>query len=675
MTHTSLARRGGFAVGAVVLVLAVANLVALLLLDRRDLLLSPDAVLPLIASLVALVVLRALPTSPIGWLLVAAAASSAVFGASALLVAESPDLPGLLLDLTAWLSTWVWLPSYLITFWFIPLLFPDGRAASARWRPVVRVSAALLVVESLLLAFGTRESIEPEVGNPWAVEPVAEVLVVVEPVIYISMMVLVVLGLASLLHRFVRSQGLVRVQVLCVLVAAAVGVAYYLLMRSGLLLAVLLPVAIGVAVLRFRLYDVERLLGRTIVYGGLAGTATLLYVALVLVAGGVFGADRDLTVQATGIFVSVLLIHPLRDRFLTLAQRLVHGRRSGPYETLAQLARQVGSAMSPDEALPRMAEGIAAALRTRSVRVTATAPNGASQSWHAPVEAVEAEDEAAAVVRRVVHHGVEVGSLRVVRDAPLTAQESGLLEVLVAQAGPSLHAVALTMQLREQLAHAVRQAEELRSSRSRIVTAHDAARRGIERDLHDGAQQGLLALAVQLGRVQRKVGEEPAEAAVELGELQELARRTLVELRALAAGTYPSGLRELGLAAALREQTDRAPQRVVVHDELTDRLSPELETALYFTCMEAVTNAQKHANASQVDVRLTQAAPECISFTVTDDGCGFDAVATPRGNGLVGMADRLGAFGGEVVVASRLGTGTTVTGTAYEPAARYSSTA
>jgi signal transduction histidine kinase len=202
------------------------------------------------------------------------------------------------------------------------------------------------------------------------------------------------------------------------------------------------------------------------------------------------------------------------------------------------------------------------------------------------------------------------------------------------------------------------QAEDLRASRARVTRAFDAARRGIERDLHDGAQQGLLALSVRLSRLADRV---PPQLREEVASLQGLSRGTLVDLRRLASGTYPSALRELGVAAALREAI--GPE-VTVSDRLEHRPSEETEAALYFAALEAVTNARKHAKAGTIDVILDRAADGAYYFRVDDDGVGMDTAT--GGTGLAGIADRLGARGGTLTVESTCGRGTTVTGTAYE---------
>jgi signal transduction histidine kinase len=658
--------RAGLVLAVAALAMGLVNIAVVLGTARTELLISPDVWLPLTATLTGALVVRQVPGNAVGWLLLGMALSSALFGASALVVIESPPVPALLTDAAAWLSAWVWLPSYLLGLVVLPMVFPDGRAAGRRWRPVLWLAVALLAAESVLLAFGSRESVEPGVPNPWVLEPVAGLLPVAEPLIWVGMPGLALIAVASLVLRLVRAEPAARLQIVTVLVAAAVGVAYWLLLESGLLVAVLLPTAIAVSVLRYRLYGVERLLVGTVTYGGLALTAAGFYLATVVAVTRLWADADDVRVQVSALVAAVLLIHPLKDRFLAFARRVVFGVRSRPYDALVRLARDIGAAVSPDQTMPLMAEAVATALDADHVRVTVARPDGALSTAEAgPV----AEPGPSTDARAVVHHGCQVGRLEVWRRTPLRADEDELLAALVAQAGPALHAVRLTEELRAERDLAVAQAAELRSSRARLVTAHDTARRSLERDLHDGAQQGLLAMAVELGRIARRLPPDP-DLAVRVAEVQELARRILVDVRSLASGTFPSALAELGVAAAVRERGPGLGPEVVVRDAHGRRSSPAVESAVFFSCMEAVANAAKHAGCSRIEVSLHAAPPDGLQFVVRDDGAGFcpDQVVGD-GTGLLGMADRLGALGGGVEVDSAPGAGTTVRGTAYEPGA------
>jgi signal transduction histidine kinase len=208
-----------------------------------------------------------------------------------------------------------------------------------------------------------------------------------------------------------------------------------------------------------------------------------------------------------------------------------------------------------------------------------------------------------------------------------------------------------------------RQAEELRVSRARIVAAADAERRRIERNLHDGAQQHLVALAVNL-RLARDLAEtDPVSAFGALDDLAADVKATITELRNLAHGIYPPLLSDSGLATALRSAAARCPLDVSVHAEGAGRYPAEMEAAIYFCCLEALQNAAKHAPTSHVTVRLWEESGS-LSFEVTDDGAGFAVESTPPGHGFMNMGDRLGAIGGVLRWDSAPGAGTCIFGSA-----------
>jgi len=246
-------------------------------------------------------------------------------------------------------------------------------------------------------------------------------------------------------------------------------------------------------------------------------------------------------------------------------------------------------------------------------------------------------------------------------DRDFTGQEEDVLAELGRQMGLALHNTQLDLALQDTLDEVRRQAGEIQASRRRLVQAADGERRRIERDLHDGAQQHLVALSVSLRLARDMVGDAP-EAAVELlDELHLLVKETVQEVRNLAHGIYPPLLAESGLPAALRTAAARSPLNVTVDAEMADRFTPEVEAAVYFCCLEALQNAAKHALGSSVAIRLWRDAGGLL-FEVADDGPGFDVDAVSGGHGFVNMADRLGAIGGTVRWESTPGRGTRVSG-------------
>jgi signal transduction histidine kinase len=237
----------------------------------------------------------------------------------------------------------------------------------------------------------------------------------------------------------------------------------------------------------------------------------------------------------------------------------------------------------------------------------------------------------------------------------LTPVEEKLLTDLAAQAGLVLKNVGLTAELLLRL-------EELRASRQRLVAAQDEERRRLERNLHDGAQQNLVALKVKLGLAEMLAEKDPEKAKTVLAELKNDADEALETLRDLARGIYPPLLADKGLTAALESQARKATVPVTVEADGIGRYPQDIEAAVYFCVLEALQNVQKYAKASHAFVRLNT-NDGTIGFEVEDDGVGFDAATVKRGSGLTNMTDRLDALGGSVRITSIPGAGTSVRGT------------
>ena len=228
------------------------------------------------------------------------------------------------------------------------------------------------------------------------------------------------------------------------------------------------------------------------------------------------------------------------------------------------------------------------------------------------------------------------------------------MEDLASQAGLVLHNVRLTAELQARL-------DDLRAAQKRLVAAQDHERRKLERDLHDGAQQQLVALAVQLKLARTLLDRDPATVGGMLDGLQTSAADALADLRDLARGIYPQLLADRGLAAALEAQATKSSVPTTVRSDGVERHPREVEAAVYFTCLEALNNVAKYSGAKAATVSLAQ-ANGTLTFTVADDGIGFDPGRVAYGTGLQGMADRLDAIGGDIRVRSAPGEGTTVTG-------------
>jgi signal transduction histidine kinase len=409
----------------------------------------------------------------------------------------------------------------------------------------------------------------------------------------------------------------------------------------------LLPIAAGIGILRYRLYDIDVVINKTVVYGLLAALVTAIYVAIVIGIGTIVGSGRSPFLSAVAAAVVALLFQPLRRRAQHFANRIVYGERATPYEVLSGFSERLADTYSVDDVLPRLArvlgEGIGAErisvlLRTGDRTVTiASWPEG---------ELASPANERAFEVR---HQGDALGEIRVAMPANehLDAGQERLAADVAAQAGLVLRNAALVA--------------DLRDSRRRIVAAQDERARKLERNIHDGAQQQLVALAVKLGLVERVVRTDAAAAESMVAEAKVEANDALENLRDLARGIYPPLLADQGLAAALRSQARKAAVPVEVEPDGIGRYPAETEAAVYFSCLEALQNVAKYAEASSATVRLSQSNGS-LTFEVADDGRGFDPGAAERGSGLQGMADRLAALGGTLTVRSAPGEGTTIAG-------------
>jgi signal transduction histidine kinase len=382
------------------------------------------------------------------------------------------------------------------------------------------------------------------------------------------------------------------------------------------------------------------------------------------VIGAFIGATEGLALVATAIVA--VAFQPVRARAQGIANRLVYGKRATPYEVLSEFSERVAETYSIEDVLPRMArilaEGTGAIrtevwLRVRSeLRPAASWPEGGTSASPVaitgdvlPAIASASRVAAATSVAQVRHQGVLLGALTVIKPPlePLTPAEEKLLADLASQAGLVLRNVALL--------------SDLRASRQRLVAAQDEERRRLERNLHDGAQQQLVALAVKQRLVGELIAKDPDKATSMIAELQQDTAEALDTLRDLARGIYPQVLVDQGLPAALEAQIRKTPVPVDLRRDSIGRHDQEIEAAVYFCCLEALQNVSKYANASKALVRLAVDGP-WLTFGVEDDGAGFDPAQTKLGTGLQGMSDRLEALGGGLEIQSEPGRGTTIAG-------------
>ncbi|MGI8615629.1 MAG: sensor histidine kinase [Actinomycetota bacterium] len=637
---------------------------------------------------VGAVVASRIPGNPLGWLMLTIGLGFALVGLTSELVTygyvTEPSASVPFLDLAVWLSNWV----FFVVFMPIPLillLFPTGRVHSPRWRwvPAAVVTVAVVSAVAVMLSPGAVDNDVVKVPNPTGVEALRPVL---GPVLFATTTGLFLASVASvvaLFLRYRRASGDERQQIrwlaylaalACVLLVGTIGsgvvsadgdqfnpVVEGLWLALIAVIGVAFPVAIGLSIIRHGLFDLELVIKRTVVFAVLVVALMVVGgVATTLVGVGLVPSldERPALLLAAGVLLGLLLL-PLYRFSTWLADRLVFGGRSTPYEVLTEFSGRVGATYSSEDVLPRMAQLVGEATRARAARVwlrvgrelhaAATWPPDlptATSLQTEPGRLPELRGEEAFEVR---HQGELLGGLSVEPSPsdPMTPAKRRIVRDLASQAGFVLRNVRLI--------------EELRASRQRLVAAQDEERRRLERNIHDGAQQQLVALTVKLRLLEQIAGRDPAKATEIATQLQAEATAALDDLRDLARGIYPPLLADKGLPAALEAQARKLRVPVSVDAGDLGRFSQDVEAAVYFSCLEALQNVTKYAEASKVKISLARSDGR-LSFAVTDDGVGFDPASASHGSGLQGIADRLDALGGTFEIVSTVGEGTAVNG-------------
>ena len=399
-----------------------------------------------------------------------------------------------------------------------------------------------------------------------------------------------------------------------------------------------------------------------LVLGGLAGFVLLVYAVLVVGGGVLLGrtgsADVALSVLATAVVA--LSFDRVQSRLETFSSRLLHGGAASPYDVLRGFSETASGRYAAEELPERMArllaEGTGAAW-SEVWLVVGDRPRLAA-TWTPGAVAPGAErlgpgDDAG---RRSldVRHGEELLGVLVVQEhpyVPMSSVEERLFAGLAAQAGLVLRGAQLRAELEQRAEELSARAEELKGSRQRLVDDQDAARRSLERDIHDGAQQHLVALAVNLRLAQTLADRSPDRAAELLAAQQRASVDAIETLVRLSRGIYPPLLTGGGLALALEAAIDVSPVPVKLDAEGIGRYPARLEAAAYFCCLEALQNATKHAGATRIRICLRHDGDELV-LTVEDDGTGFDTASSLSGSGLSNMRDRMEALDGTLLVTS-----------------------
>ncbi len=636
-----LARAGRFAIAVAALGVAV-SVAVVAAWERHPLavVLAAEAVVMMPLVIVGAAAVRGAPGNVVGWLLLTSgmfmpvAIAGYLYGRAAF--DGGHDLPGA--SFAAWLDGWPWVPAQLSVALFAPLLFPDGRLPSRRWRILVGLDLALCaaLVLSTLLAPGLLDW--PEVANPTGLPGPAGQLASTLMGAIVLVAPLTLAGAIGFEARARRPAGdaataavrLVRPAVWllvlswwsCVaLGAAGVDVIYALPLESLGMVAV--GVTCWVAIRRYQLFDARLVVRWTLVYSGLTICILLLY-GLVALALTRFGAPH--ATAPVAVVVAILVALPLRDRLQRAANRLVFGLRADPVATLLTLGEQLERAAAAEDVLPAAARSLQRTLRLRHVAIL--------DGERLAAEAGEADGpgEGRRVEVELVYAGETVGLLVATQaegDTPMDAERAALLAGIARPVAAALRATAL--------------GRDLAASHEQLVSATEEERRRLRRDLHDGLGPVLSSAVLGASRARDLVVSRPDAAEAQLTQLTALLQDAVSDVRRLVYELRPPALDELGLVGALDEHARSLGHFTVVGPGPLPPLGAAVEVAAYRIAMEAMTNTVRHARADHGEVTISLEGG--LQVVVTDDGVGLPQ-GYRAGVGISSMRERAAELGG-----------------------------
>ena len=620
-----------------------------------------DPVLPAMGiafPVVGAIVATRRPVHPVAWICFAPVAAAVGFFAEQYSVhsvlVRSTSLPAE--QWLGWIGTWAWIPGYLAVWTLLLLLFPEGTPPSPRWRPLVWAAVALIGVATVSAALAPASLHSPSLPNPIGVSGGPDLA---GPSQAAAVLLLAPLSLLGLVTRYRRTAVTERRPLRWFTVAAAVTVAVPLVATTaGVLLNVSVPMApyhvagvlallglagsIVVGVLKHRLYDldleIDTIVNRLLVYGGLLAVATGLFVAVMGLVRALLSGQPLLAPFLVATAGAALVWRPLRRRFQHGVDRLLYRMRGYDYRLLTALGDCVRSTVGTDSVLPAMVETMAIGLKLPLVGISV----GHGDDIVASATYGEPRDDA--VVLPLVHQDEQVGRMTVAPRSfgePFDAADRRLLDGVAGQVAIAAYAFCLTA--------------DLQRSRERLVTAREEERRRLRRDLHDGLQPALAGVALGLDAVRNILGGDSRVAEL-LGRLKDELLNAGADVRRLVYDLRPPALDELGLVGALRQQAIRfevsgdAPEVLVTAPSDLQGLPAAVEVAAYRIGQEAIENVRKHAGARRCEV-VVSLSDGHLELEVRDDGHGLDADRT-AGVGLLAMRERAAELGGTCSIES-----------------------
>jgi signal transduction histidine kinase len=604
------------------------------------------------------------PENAVGWLLCAiglvialgglcdAYAIHAVFG-------RQEPTPGV--GLAAWVSILSAMVG-ILSFLLLLLLFPNGVPPSRRWWRVAWLIVGVIVAESMVGTFGPERFVGyRDLKNPLHIAVLDPLLDLYARYAQLPLLALaVLLTVAGLVVRFRRSPAPERQQLKWVagsgMFAAFALILFFSfggqeqslalesILWSLLVLALCgIPASIGVAILRYRLYDIDAIINRTLVYGSLSAVVAGTYVLVVGGLGTLLQARGNLLISLFATGLIAVLFAPLRARLQRGVDHLMYGERDDPYAVISRLGR-LETTLAPEALLPAVVETVKDSLKVPYAAITLRVGATSAAEVGTPVEKP--------LRLQLMYRREPVGELLLgprAGEEDFSDADRRLLEDLARQAGVAVRAVRLTA--------------DLQRSRERLVAAREEERRRLRRDLHDGLGAQLAGLNVQAGTLRRLIPRDPAAADELVVELRDELRAAIADIRRLVYDLRPPALDDLGLVEALRRLAERYGSegeqlRVMVEaSEDLPNLPAAVEVAVYRIAQEALTNVARHARARTCVVRLV--VNEDVALDIVDDGVGIPA-ERGAGVGLSSMRERAAELGGSCIVESAPEGGTRV---------------
>ncbi len=637
----------------------------------------------LISGLLGALLIAVRPRNPVGWcffitgtmfMLGLVAEQYAIDG----LITSPGSLPGA--EFALWLQIWVYAPALIFFAVLMPLYFPDGRLPSARWRPVVWSALVLVPVTAVIAALTPRDAylLDTGLSNPYGVTAVGELGVVGDFLPGLLWLSLVIAATTSLVLRFRGGAAVKRAQIAWLASAMVLTAAVFVLDAMLAILVpqiypvvfpfiqvvpVAVPIAATIAILRYRLFDIDRVINRTLLYGLLTACVIGIYVLTVGGIGAFVDAqqgDLGLSLLATGVVA--VSFGPLRDRLQRSIDRLVYGERADPYRTLAMLGRRLEQSQAVDAVLPTVAATVADALGVpyAAVQVSRGSELGRGQFQTAAEHGPKPGPEVTRMQVPLTYGGEQVGRLVLAgegRSIDLSPADRRVLADLGRQVGIAVQATEV-----ERQAQAL--SLDLQQSRERLVLAREEERRRIGRDLHDGLGPQLAGLTMTLEAARDLVRTDPIRAEELLGGLLGQADLAIQDVRRISHQLRPPALDALGLVGALRSHatSQRIPVTVQAPVDLPG-LPAGVEVAAYRIALEAVHNVVTHAEATacrvSLRVDLSPKGRAAVVIEVNDNGVGIPPDVAP-GIGRASMAERAEELGGTFEVAKGTDGGTQV---------------